>query len=133
MAIQQPSRINRFTRVRSTRLMTPVREVLEENRYSLFSTAAVNAPIVSTALRGAVRSQREAVDLTQEAAASRADMPTRRLSAIETGTREPTFFDFLKICEATGVDPRVLFNKVLDDMNYPVGYIPVRNSQPAMG
>ena len=131
MVTQQSNRTSRFTRVRSSRLNTPIRAVLEENCYSLFSTAAINAPIVSTALRGALRSQRESVDLTQEAAAGRADMPTRRLGAIETGVREPTFFDFLRICEATGVDPRVLFNKILADMSYPVGYIPVRNSQPA--
>jgi DNA-binding XRE family transcriptional regulator len=130
MATQQSNPNNRLSRARTATPNAPLREVSEENCYGVFSPPAVNAPIVSAALRTALKARRESLDLTQEAVASRADMPTRAVSAFERGSRLPNFFDFLRLCEATGVDPRVFFNQILEDMNYPVGYIPVRNSQP---
>ena len=68
---------------------------------------------------------------TPNAAAGRADMSTERLRAIEKGVYQPNISTLLSLCEAIGVDPRELLNRVLTHMRYPVGYVPVRNSQPS--
>ncbi|MBS0419537.1 MAG: helix-turn-helix transcriptional regulator [Proteobacteria bacterium] len=102
----------------------------EENAYALFARYDINSPIVATAVGVVLAAQRQSVNLTPNAAANRADMSAERLRSIEKGVSQPNISTFLCLCEAIGVDPRELFNRVLTYMRYPVGYVPVRNSQP---
>ena len=102
----------------------------EEHAYALFARYHINTPIVAAAVGTVLAAQRESVNLTPTAAAGRADMSTEKLRAIEKGIRQPNISTFLSLCEATGVDPRELFNRVLTQMRYPVGCVPVRNSLP---
>jgi DNA-binding XRE family transcriptional regulator len=102
----------------------------EENAYALFARYHINFPIVATAVGAVVAAHRESVKMTPIAAAGRAGMSTERLRAIEKGASQPNISTFLSLCEAIGADPRELFNRALTHMRYPVGYVPVRNSQP---
>jgi len=102
----------------------------EENAYALFARSHINSPIVAAAVGAVLAAQRQSVNLAPNAAAGRAAMSTERLRAIEKGASQPNISTFLSLCEAIGVDPRELFNRVLTHMRYPVGYVPVRNSQP---
>jgi len=102
----------------------------EENAYALFARSHINTSIVAAAVGAVLAAQRQSVNLTPKAAAARADMSTERLRAIEKGLCQPNISTLLSLCEAIGVDPRELFNRVLTHMRYPIGYVPVRNSQP---
>jgi DNA-binding XRE family transcriptional regulator len=121
-------------RNRSKPNISTLRQILaeedEENDYHLFAPTHINASAVSRAAGAVVAAQRESVNLTPEAAAHRADINTARLRAIEKGAQQPNLSTFLALCEAIGVDPRELFSRLLDKMHYPVGYVPVRRSQP---
>jgi len=103
----------------------------EENRYLLFAGAAINEPRVSRTVGAAIVEQRMAVNLPQDVAAARAGIPTRLLSDIENGRRQPSISGILALSEAIGIDPRDLFNRALEFMKYPVGYVPVSNFQPS--
>lgn len=126
--------MNLSRRTRSKPTISTLRQVLaeedEENGYHLFAPAHINAPAVSRATGAVIAAQRESVNLTPDAAAHRADISTPRLRAIEKGAQQPTISTFLTLCEAIGVDPRELFSRLLEQMHYPVGYIPVSKSQP---
>ncbi len=94
--------------------------------YLLFARPSINTPVVSAALGAALAAQRNSVELTLEAAAQRASISHGYLRAMERGSRQPSISVLLSLCEAIGIDPRELFNRALDKMSYPVGFIPVR-------
>ncbi len=79
-----------------------------------------------------IAAQLASVNVPQSAVARKSFITTARLSAIETGRSQPTISVLLSICEAIGIDPRELFNRALEKMRYPVGYVPVKTSQPDM-
>jgi DNA-binding XRE family transcriptional regulator len=98
----------------------------DENGYLLFARPRINTPVVSAALGAALAAQRNSVELTQEAAAQRASISHGYLRAMERGSRQPSISVLLSLSEAIGIDPRELFNRALDEMGYPVGFVPVR-------
>lgn len=109
-----------------------LREVLqqqeEQEPYLLFARPHVNHPRVSEDVGATIAFQRGAVGLTQAAVARRACMTTQHLADIEKGRHQPSISEFLSLSEATGIDPRELFNRALDKMHYPVGCVPVKPS-----
>jgi DNA-binding XRE family transcriptional regulator len=104
----------------------------DEDGYLLFARPDTNTPVVSSTLDAFLAAQRQSVELTQPFVAQKASISTAHLRAIEKGARQPTISTFLSICEAIEIDPRDLFNRALERMGYPVGFIPVR-SAPTSG
>ena len=130
MATKQSTTKQVPSRRRSNATNDRLRDILErrndENGYLLFARPRINTPVVSAALGAALAAQRNSVELTQKAAAKRAAISEGYLRAMERGSRQPSISVLLSLCEAIGVDPRELFNRALDKMEYPVGFIPVR-------
>ena len=101
-------------------------EKRDEDCYLLFARTHINTPVVSAALGAVIAAQRKSVELTPKAAAQKASISREYLRAVERGSSQPTISMLLSLCEAIGVDPRELFNRALDKMGYPVGFVPVR-------
>jgi len=59
-----------------------------------------------------LRDAREAVGLSQEALALRADIHRTYPSLLELGKRQPTIDVFLRICKAVKVEPHVMIRKI---------------------
>jgi DNA-binding XRE family transcriptional regulator len=116
----------RRSNARNDRLCDILEKRADEDGYLLFARPHVNTPFVSAALGAVLAAQRESVELTPKAAAQRASISREHLYAVERGSRPPTMCVLLSLCEAIGIDPRELFNRALDKMGYPVGFIPVR-------
>jgi len=131
MAIRQSTTRGKPWRQSSNALNDRLCEILpkddDEDGYLLFARSNSNAAAVSAALGVVLAAQRESVELTQGAVAQRASISAGYLRAIEKGCSQPNMSVFLSICEAIGIDPRELFNRTLDRMGYPVGFIPVRS------
>jgi DNA-binding XRE family transcriptional regulator len=121
---EPPSR--RRSNARNDRLCDILEKRADEDGYLLFARPQFNTPAVSAALGAVLAAQRKAVELTPKAAAERASISRGYLRALESGSSQPTICMLLSLCEAIGIDPRELFNRALDKMGYPVGFIPVR-------
>jgi DNA-binding XRE family transcriptional regulator len=136
MALKQSTTSGRPWRQSSNALNDRLCEILpkgdDEDGYLLFARPDTNAPVVSSTLGAFLAAQRQSVQLTQQFVAQKASISAGQLRAIEKGVLQPTISTFLSICEAIGIDPRDLFNRALERMGYPVGFIPVR-SVPTSG
>jgi transcriptional regulator with XRE-family HTH domain len=65
---------------------------------------------VLTAFGLSVRRRREALELTQEALAEKADLDQTYISGIECGVRNPSLLSISKIAKALGVSASQLTN-----------------------
>jgi DNA-binding XRE family transcriptional regulator len=116
----------RRSNARNDRLCDILEKRDDEDGYLLFARPQFNTPVVSAALGAVLAAQRKFVELTPKEAAERASISREHLYAVERGSRQPTICVLLSLCESIGIDPRELFNRALDKMGYPVGFIPVR-------
>ncbi len=60
---------------------------------------------IAKRLGSILRSEREAVDMTQQELASEADISLKFVSMMEGGDANPSILTFIKFCNATGSDP----------------------------
>jgi DNA-binding XRE family transcriptional regulator len=121
---EPPSR--RRSNARNDRLCDILEKRADEDGYLLFARPQFNTPVVSAALGAVLAAQRKSVDLPPKAVAQRASISCEYVRAVERGASQPSISVLLSLCEAIGIDPRELFNRALEKMGYPIGFIPVR-------
>ena len=72
--------------------------------------AALASPAV---LADELRKAREAAGLTQEGLAAKAGLSREYINYLERGKREPTLPMFVRVCDAIGVHPPEMLERVL--------------------